>query len=405
MASFLRDGSVLTADVVAVQEPWRNELQHTTHQPATAAFQLMYPPKAAEEPTRNQASNLSQPGVCLFVSKRLDPSTWSCQLVTQDYQILKLREAHHGRDWTDLFVHNIYNRPSGGTLEQLRTELSKRPHGEHIILGDMNAHHPRWGGPGTRADREAEQLLEIVNGWGLELTTQPGTPTWSRNDQSSVIDLTFITANLLDRLISCERADDIEHASDHFPIRTALDIVTPIAPQQKRRNWSATDDKKFVQEIEQGLQTGGLDQAGPEEIEAKCQGLIDVIQTAIEESTPWTRPSEWSNPDFDDECKAAVEEVRRLRRRHTKTQDAYDWMCYTKARNVKSRLLKKKLSRAHRRRVQQVVEDGPQGLWRLAKWARNRDGAYEKGITPSLKFGTSSDESLAIIGYSLLKFQ
>ncbi|OQD66302.1 hypothetical protein PENANT_c348G08867, partial [Penicillium antarcticum] len=24
-------------------------------------------------------------------------------------------------------------------------------------------------------------------------------------------------------------------------------------------------------------------------------------------------------------------------------------------------------------------------MWRLAKWARNRDGAYEKGITPSLK--------------------
>ncbi|XRM42620.1 hypothetical protein ABZX51_005830 [Aspergillus tubingensis] len=58
------------------------------------------------------------------------------------------------------------------------------------------------------------------------------------------------------------------------------------------------------------------------------------------------------NPDFDDECKAAVKEVRRLRRRHTRTKDPYDWMQYTHARNIKSRLVKKALSRAHRRRVQ-----------------------------------------------------
>ena len=60
-------------------------------------------------------------------------------------------------------------------------------------------------------------------------------------------------------------------------------------------------------------------------------------------------------------------------------------MCYSEARNQKTRLVKKALSRAHRRRVQQVIEDGPQGMWRLAELARNRNGAYEKGLTPSLK--------------------
>ena len=60
-------------------------------------------------------------------------------------------------------------------------------------------------------------------------------------------------------------------------------------------------------------------------------------------------------------------------------------MRYTQARNNQARLVKKDLSRAHRRRVQQVIEDGPRGMWRLAKWARNRSGAYEKGLTPSLK--------------------
>jgi ribonuclease HI len=392
MATFLRDRNVLTADVIAVQEPWKNQLQQTTHQPATGTFQLLYPTvkdnsegSDGRQDDLHQASSGSQPGVCLFVSKTLDPSTWSCQLISQDYQLLKLRRAHCGRDGTDLFVHNIYNRPGSNTLEQLRCELSKRPLGEHVILGDMNAHHPMWGGLGTRTDNEAKQLIEIATEWGLELTTEEGKPTWSRNDQSSVIDLTFISSSLAGRLIQCERADDIEHSSDHFPVRTVLDIETPITVQQKRRNWNATDNKRLVQKIEDGLQARDLSQADRQQIEEQCQELVEIVQSAIEDSTPWAKPSAWSNSDFDDECKAAVKEVRRLRRIHTRTKDPFDWMRYSVARNMKARLIKKTLSKAHRRRVQQVIEDGPRGMWRLAKWARSRNGAYEKGLTPSLK--------------------
>lgn len=83
----------------------------------------------------------------------------------------------------------------------------------------MNAHHPIWGGLGTRIDNNAEKLLEIAIEWDLEMTTEQGKPTWSQNDQSSVIDLTFISSSLTGRLMHCERADDIEHASNHFPRR------------------------------------------------------------------------------------------------------------------------------------------------------------------------------------------
>lgn len=167
-----------------MQEPWRNELQHTTRQPATASFQLLYPTEGAvreqtqdQHEEQNQESDPAPPGVCLFVSKKLDPGTWSCQLISQDYQLLKLRKACRDRDWTDLFIHNIYNRPGSNTLEQLRSELSKRSFGEHVVLGDMNAHHPAWGGVGTKTDREAEQLLGITNEWSLEMTTEEGKPT------------------------------------------------------------------------------------------------------------------------------------------------------------------------------------------------------------------------------------
>lgn len=65
------------------------------------------------------------------------------------------------------------------------------------------------------------------------------------------------------------------------------------------------------------------------------------------------------------------------------SNDPYDWTNYTIARNEKKRWVGKVLKIGHRRRVQQATE-GPQGMWRLAKWARSRSGAHEQGITPIL---------------------
>lgn len=195
------------------------------------------------------------------MSKKIDPATWSCQVISRDYQLLKLRKAHVGKDWTDLFVHNVYNRPGSNTLAQLKSELAKRPLAEHVVVGDMNAHHPVWGGVGTRVDDEAEQLLEITDEHDLDLITEEGKATWTRNDQSSVIELTFVSSSLSSRLIRCERADDVEHSSDHFPVRTVLDIETPIRIQEKRRNGKATDNAKLIRKIEEGLQARDLSQA------------------------------------------------------------------------------------------------------------------------------------------------
>lgn len=185
----------------------------------------------------------------------------------------------------------MYNRPSSNTLAQLNREMSKRPLAEHVVMGDMNAHHLAWGGAGTKIDDEAEQLLEIIDKHDLELITEEGKATWTRNDQESVIDLTLISSTLTSRLIRCERADDVEYSSDHFPARTVLDIETPIREQEKRRNWNATDYEKLIQKIEEGLQVRDISQADPAQIECQYQTLLDVVQSAIDASTPWANPS------------------------------------------------------------------------------------------------------------------
>ncbi|KAJ5100114.1 reverse transcriptase [Penicillium argentinense] len=161
-------------------------------------------------------------------------------------------------------------------------QASKASSGRAYCSRGTNAHNPAWGGPETKIDDKAEQLLQITDEQELELITEERKATWTRNDQSSVIDLTFISPSLSGRIIRCGRADDIEHSSDRFPIRTTLDMETPILTQQRRRNWKATDDGKLIQKIEEGLRERDLPMVGHRQIEEQCQKLLGVVQCAID---------------------------------------------------------------------------------------------------------------------------
>jgi hypothetical protein len=98
MATFLRDPQVLRASVIATQEPWRNEYDDTTHQPARLTHQLLYP----------KASNYDgvPARVALYISKQIDPASWTHTVVSPDYQILHICYIR-GEESRDLYIHNI----------------------------------------------------------------------------------------------------------------------------------------------------------------------------------------------------------------------------------------------------------------------------------------------------------
>ncbi|KAJ5159354.1 zinc knuckle domain protein [Penicillium coprophilum] len=372
MASFLTDRNTQKADVIAIQEPWINPQSGTTHYPNKATHQLVFPKELDDERAR----------VCLFVSKQIDPGTWSCRTVLKGYQLLKMRRSRqHPEGWTDLFVHNIYNNDDGETMETLDKEITQRTYAEHIVVGDMNLHHPAWGS--SKADTAAEGLLDIAGKHNLDLTTERGVPTWRRNEQASTIDLTFVSGALTGRVIECRVG--IDHGSDHYPVVTTIDITTPPHEPPRRRNWKATDDKKLIEFVTQHTNAITRHPTTADEVETECQTFIEIITKAVDISTPWAVPSRWANPCFTPECQEAVKEVRRLRRQHERTHDPYDKELYKAARNRKTRVIRAALRLHHRRKVQEIMEEGPAGMWRMGKWARNRQGAYDKGITPSIK--------------------
>jgi hypothetical protein len=155
------------------------------------------------------------------------------------------------------------------------------------------------------------------------------------------------------------------------------------------------DVKKLTEFVATNARYRDLATANQEQVNQATDHLMEVIQQAVALAVPWAKPSPFANPDFTPECKEAVKETRRLRRIHTITHTAEDWEHYKTARNFKKHLVQRALKQGHRKRVQEVTAAGPAGLWRLTKWARNRDEAYDQGIIPTLKLGNGQQAGTA----------
>ena len=89
-----------------------------------------------------------------------------------------------------------------------------------------------------------------------------------------------------------------------------------------------------------------------------------------------------------------MKETRRLFRRYVATHSDEDWEVYKLARNDKGRVVKRALRTGFREFVKDAIGQGPQGLWRMSKWARNRSQTEQgSSIMPPLKTADGIAES------------
>lgn len=142
---------------------------NTTHNPIPQHFELAY---HDHKKTR----------VCFFVNRRIEASCWSVLHHTPDLSTLQL---HWGEEEKEMIaIHNTYNsipslEPSNSTLPALREALERWRHVEQLVVGDLNLHHPYWGGREMhRADPEAEEMLQIIEEYDLALLYKTGTATY-----------------------------------------------------------------------------------------------------------------------------------------------------------------------------------------------------------------------------------
>ena len=155
------------------------------------------------------------------------------------------------------------------------------------------------------------------------------------------------------------------------------------------------ETEKFDKYVAANLRGKTWSLSTPRQIDEAVEHFIDIINRAVEESTPWARPSQYANPSFTGECREAVKETRRLFRRYIATHSEEDWEVYRLARNQKGRIVKRALRSGFREFVKEAIGQGPQGLWRMSKWARNRGQDQGSSIMPPLNTanGTTAEST------------
>jgi Endonuclease-reverse transcriptase len=201
--------------VIALQEPGYNKHTKSTYKPQ--GYSLAYEPA----PTTK---------VAFLVSRALQEADWSWKSYGPHVAALSLR-AECGT----VTIINVYNPRSTTQIPawQAITQALHEAEGETILLGDFNIHHPKWGGRQAAREPQGDQLLTATGARGLRLATPQGERTWKRGISESVIDLTFATTPLCERLLFCGTQERWALTHDHFPIEARFDIALH-TPTQRR---------------------------------------------------------------------------------------------------------------------------------------------------------------------------
>jgi hypothetical protein len=89
--------------------------------------------------------------------------------------------------------------------------------------------------------------------FNLSNTLPPGTITLEEGNGRSTIDLCLITMGLVNRVISSDTSQALDHNSDHLPISTVLDMTTYRGSNESRRNYKRLDVKAYKRALKDQL--------------------------------------------------------------------------------------------------------------------------------------------------------
>jgi Endonuclease/Exonuclease/phosphatase family. len=114
------------------------------------------------------------------------------------------------------------------TLDSLAGAIRRCPSQSVLVLGDFNAKATAWGSPRTNARGDA--VLDWAAGLELRLLNRGSATTCRRWQGESVIDLSWATPLLVDRVAGWRVLEGVETLSDHVYIEFTLS-----GPSARRR--------------------------------------------------------------------------------------------------------------------------------------------------------------------------
>ena len=145
---------------------------------------------------------------------------------------------------------------------------------------------------------------------------------------------------------------------------------------------------KFLLSLEHHLpKIPQIETPTPVTIEVYTRAIGKAMSKAIDDSTPWKRPSPWAKSYFTQECKEAIHTKQQCRHRIDRLRKSGQTvpdniiMQFTSARKQAKSLIRKTIRREHQDKVTKATEN-MQSVWKLVRWASNRDTSFQVYTPP-----------------------
>ena len=386
----LRDENALGYDIIAVQEPWSNPFQATSHNPQKQGYSLIWPSDEIPETIGQKPVR-----VCTYIHKRIHPGTIQITNHSPTLQTIRIRFKQTG-GYRTIAVHNAYVAPptaaeevcSGEeTLALIDKALEENAEYEQILLGDFNAWHSDWFGRDVDTRGLARQLRAITIKRGLGLILEPGTITRPPNinapndREGTTIDLIWGTQQVTEQVIHCDIAPELQNGSDHYPIHSSFAFQPESAELKKEWKYKEANWEAFQASLEKRILR--VDKIRTQaQIDFLAEDITQAIQQALDQAVPKLQRSPKMRPGWNEECSKVLRDVKKAEKRYKGSGDPRDLEEYKALENLKKRTLRQALSDDHREKVSktETIED----LWKLNKWVRNR-GAIRTAFMPEIR--------------------
>ncbi|RFU23573.1 hypothetical protein B7463_g12765, partial [Scytalidium lignicola] len=212
-----------------------------------------------------------------------------------------------------------------------------------------------WFGNEPFTEKDSNQtdfLIPLMEENGLELALEPGTITRPANN-----------------------------ANQRIKVATKINIEPNPPPVVYKKAFKQLDAKLLATVVREQLPTI-QDLISPAEIDSAVAGIIKALNKGIEEAVPEAKITQFSRPGFTSDVKEAIRNLKNANRRKQRYPTEENFKAFQEARAKRDKAISKCNRQLHRDRVSNVRDEV--SLWRLAKWAKNRE-APRVAYTPDIR--------------------
>ena len=232
-----------------------------------------------------------------------------------------------------------------------------------VIMGDLNAHHPRWFN--DRTDRRGRELEEMISQLQLHIVNEDA-PTYETD--TTTIDVTLSSANIAGDLDWMRLVSVMD--SDHYPILIRLNTI-------RHNDNRFAENYNFKKGRWEDYQNDHMWNFDMEEIDSPCN-LLEKFYHCYEQLRDKWVPKSWRGrffpkPWWNSECQSAFRERERLYRIFKRTQLDADKVRWKRARASAKLVFTREKKRSWQNYVSLLNPGTPSSrVWDMVRRIRGR---------------------------------